>query len=426
MRTAMKDALLSAGIEPFIPAKNLATAASLSDALSQCKKLSLDAIIVAQPTIGDGRLAPIIEGRWGDPPLIWATPERPDTPKISANSLVGSHLFAATLRQQGAKLEFVYGHPESDETKAALLSALRRIVAYQRLTNSRVGLIGSHAPGFIDLHCDPAVLKAKLGTTLLHIGMIEFLDRFHQMEESKIEPFFQEMREMNLPSEINNDLLPIALRAQARYAALFSDIMDKELLDALAFRCWPDLPSMTGHWPYAALAILSSQGRALAMEGDVDGALCKFLAFELGCGHTYISDWLSHDHTSLLAWHTGAAAPQLCAAPGHPTGPRWATQFNNQLPTVINADLRVDMEVTIFRLWSYLGNYHICLLKGRTIQPRQPLPGTNGLISIEDVDVSEWLEEMIHYGMPHHICIVEGDHQKQIKKFARLAGITYR
>ena len=62
-------------------------------------------------------------------------------------------------------------------------------------------------------------------------------------------------------------------------------LVEAENLDAIAIRCWPELPRDYGQWPYLAVTRLADEGLPVACEGDVDGALtmlcCKF--FRMRC-----------------------------------------------------------------------------------------------------------------------------------------------
>ena len=67
----------------------------------------------------------------------------------------------------------------------------------------------------------------------------------------------------------------------------------------------------------------------IAMEGDVDGALCSRIAESADIGPVYLSDWLEHDEHTITIWHTGAAPFQLAASKPEPY---LSVQFNNKLP----------------------------------------------------------------------------------------------
>lgn len=48
----------------------------------------VDVLVAIQPTISDGRLAPVLAQKWGHTVIFWATPEEQTGEMISGNSLV--------------------------------------------------------------------------------------------------------------------------------------------------------------------------------------------------------------------------------------------------------------------------------------------------------------------------------------------------
>jgi L-fucose isomerase-like protein len=359
---------------------------------------------------------------------------------ISANSLVGTHAMAATLRQLGHPLEIIYGAPDDTETIARVDRSIRAIHAADSVQNRILGLVGAHAPGFVDFHADPVFLDAALGSQLYHIGTVELIQRIRAYSAAEISDelaafralelaWSDDAREVQLPAavglaadpEITDGPGADPLAVQARYYRAFRDLIDEYSLDTLAFRCWPDLPSELGHWPYLALARLVSEGFPVAMEGDVDGAICGRIAESAGIGPVYLSDWLHHDADSITIWHTGAAPFQLAPTDGA-GAPELSVQFNNKLPTVVQSTIRAGQDATLFRIWRFNGEYHVCVLEGETVAPPRDLMATNGVFRTDAVDVRDWFENQVQRGMPHHVCIVAGHHGDLLYRTGRLLG----
>lgn len=410
------------------PSENIADDAELKRAVESCRVAGAGVLVVVQPTISDGRLAPLLARLWDKPIVLWATTEKQSGAMISANSLVGTHVMTATLRQLGHPLEFVYGHPSDPETQARMQQAIVAVHAAQNVTGRVLGLVGYHAPGFVDFHADPVFVNETLGSQLYHMSTPELIARVQGYSETDIADELQKLRELKLPVADNAQFSADAaeeLIMQARYYRAFQEIYAEESLDAVAFRCWPDLPTVTGHWPYLALATLVSEGMPIAMEGDVDGALCSRIAESLGIGPVYLSDWLEHDRSTAAIWHTGAAPFQLCEPAGTPGAPHLGLQFNNRKPTVVEATIRAGMEATLFRLWRYQDNYCMTAIEGCTIKPKRNLMATNGLFETHELDICEWFEEMVQVGMPHHLCVVEGHHRDTLRRVARLMGAEF-
>jgi L-fucose isomerase-like protein len=216
--------------------------------------------------------------------------------------------------------------------------------------------------------------------------------------------------------DTSDEDLPMASRL---YLAMRS-FMDNERLDALTVRCWPEMPNTFGQWPYLGIARLTDEGRAVACEGDADGALSAWIGESLGFGRCYLSDWLEHDEKTLTLWHGGAAPMSLSPLAGHAGAPLIARHFNNKKPAVVEATIRENLPVTIFRVWRCDSAYHLTAREGQTIKPRRHLMGTNALARLARQDPREWFEELCHAGMPHHVAVFAGHHAALLQRFARL------
>ncbi len=415
------------------PSQNIADQAELKRAVEECRRAGVTTMLLVQPTISDGRLAPLLSRLWDKPLVLWATTEKPTGAMISANSLVGTHVMGATLRQLGHPLEIVYGDPDDSLTESRLRQAIAAVHAADSIVGRSVGLIGYHAPGFVDFHTDPVFLNDSLASQLYHLNTPELIERVRSLTDEDIAEDLAAFKKLGVPEGPDFAAAVIAagttvdevLEMQARYYRAFRNYFAEEAFDVLAFRCWPDLPTEVGHWPYLALARLVSEGFPIAMEGDVDGALCSRIAESAEIGPVYLSDWLEHDTNSITIWHTGAAPFQLCEPIGSARGPRLGVQFNNKKPTVVEATIAAVQEVTAFRIWRYDGEYHMTALEGRTEAPTRELMATNGRFVTDDVDVPDWFEEMVQIGMPHHLCIVPGHHADTLRRVARLTGMEW-
>ena len=418
---AALDGMNSDGIhlDVFRPETRAVDDGSLRRAMDEIGRAGCETVIVLQPTMGDGRLAPVLAGLHPDPLVFWATPERPDGGKVSSCSLVGAHAFASIFRQLGRPFEIAYGHPDDEKTRRQLTRAVRVCRAAAALRRTKVGLVGSHAPGFSNMQVEPAALDRQLGVVLYHAGLEEFFTLIEAQEARAVEEDVSRVTAMNLPME--DGLSRDDLAANSRYYLAMRALMAEESLDAMAVRCWPELPGRLGHWPYMAMARLASEGRIVALEGDVDGAVGCLIGQLLGAPYAYLSDWLEHDAESLTLWHPGHAPLEIC----EPGSARLGRHFNNRLPLVLNATLASDRPITIFRLWRCDDRYSITAANARTGPPQRELLGTHGRVLIDDRNVHDWFESLCHEGMPHHVVVLPGHHADELKRFARQMQVRW-
>jgi L-fucose isomerase-like protein len=395
--------------------------ASMRRVMAACTAQGVDAIVLLQTTMGDGRLAPTLAQLWPDPLILWATPEKQDGDMISSCSLVGAHCWASVMRQMGHAFELVNGDPDAAATRQRFTEAARMAATLRRLRSARLGIIGGHAPGYFAMSADPFAIHQGLGAQIQTFSLIEFANVVNELTPEAVVADVAKVKALGLPhKDTTDDDLPMASRL---YLAMRS-FMENENLDAMTIREWPEMPNSFGQWPYLGVARLADEGVAIGIEGDADGALSAWIADGLGLGACYLSDWLEHDEQTITLWHGGAAPMSLCPPIGQPGGPRIARHFNIKKPAVIEATIRADMPVTVFRFWRLDGKYHLTAREGGTIQPKRHLMATNALARMKD-DPREWFEELCHQGMPHHVAVVQGHHAALLKRMARVMNIPF-
>jgi L-fucose isomerase-like protein len=406
----------------FEPAEKAIDDASLRQAVAACADEGVNALVLLQTTMGDGRLAPTLAQLWPDPLVIWATPEKPDGDMISSCSLVGAHAWASTLRQMGHSFEVVYGDADAPETRQRLTEAVRLAATARGLRSARLGLVGGQAPGYFAMGADPFTVHHGLGAQVQMFSLLEFANVVNGLSDEAVAEDVAKVKALRLPHKDTSDAdLPMASRL---YLAMRS-FLDNEALDAMTIRCWPELPNTFGQWPYLGIARLVDEGRAVACEGDADGALSAWIGESLGMGRCYLTDWLEHDEETITLWHGGAAPMGLCAPVGEPGGPQIARHFNIKKPAVVEATLRENMPITLLRFWRCDGSYYLTAREGQTIKPKRHLMGTNGLARLDKQDPREWFEELCHAGMPHHLVVFEGHSANMLRRLARALGMRF-
>jgi L-fucose isomerase-like protein len=394
---------------------------SLRKAMTAFTEKGIDALIMLQTTMGDGRLAPTVAQLWPDPLILWATPEKQTGDMISSCSLVGAHCWASVMRQMEHSFELVQGDPDKDATRQRFSEAVRMATTVRRLRTVRLGAIGGQAPGYFAMGADPFAIHTGLGAQLQTYSLIEFSNIVNELTPQAVAADVAEVKALGYPhKDTTDDDLPMASRL---YLALRS-FFETENLDALTVREWPEMPNSFGQWPYLAVARLVEEGRAIGIEGDADGALCAWIAESLGLGRCYLSDWLEHDEKTITLWHGGCAPSSMCEPAGTPGGPRIARHFNIKKPAVLEATIRARMPVTVYRFWRLAGKYLLTARQGETINPKRHLMATNALARMEN-NPCEWFEELCHHGMPHHVCVVQGHHEAFFKRVARVMNIQF-
>jgi L-fucose isomerase-like protein len=421
MEERVRGWLQNSGFPFFEPTEKAVDEPSMRRAIAACASQSVDVMVLLQTTMGDGRLCPTLAQLWPDPLILWATPENQTGDMISSCSLVGTHCWSSVLRQMGHAFDIVYGDPDAAQTRARFAEAVRMAAAVRWLRSARLGVVGGQAPGYFAMGADPFSVHQGTGAQLQTFSLIEFMNVLNELPEKVVAEDVAKVKALGLPHKDTTDEdLPMA----SKLYLTMRHFLDNENLDGLTIREWPEMPNTFGQWPYLGVARLCEEGRAVGIEGDADGALCAWVAENLGLGRCYLSDWLEHDHETITLWHGGAAPISMCEPIGTPGGPRIARHFNIKKPAVIEATIRAEMPVTVYRLWRLEGKYYVTAREGETRRPKRHLMATNALASVK-TDPHAWFEELCHSGMPHHVAVVQGCHQELFKRLARTMGMTF-
>jgi L-fucose isomerase-like protein len=289
MEQRVRQQLQKSHLSIFEPPEKAVDELSLRRVMDACEAQRVEAIVVLQATMGDGRLAPSLAQLWPHPVILWATPEKQDGDMISSCSLVGAHCWASVLRQMGHAFELVYGDPDKAETQQRLSEAVRTAITLRRLRKVRLGVIGGHAPGYFAMGGDPFEIHRGLGAQMQTFSLLEFVNAANGLGEDEVAADVARFKALGLPHKDTTDEdLPMASRL---YLAMRS-FLENESLDAMTIREWPEMPNTLGQWPYLGVARLVEEGRAVGIEGDADGALSAWIVESLGLGRCNLSDWL--------------------------------------------------------------------------------------------------------------------------------------
>ena len=387
------------------------------------------ALIILQPSIADGQFVFTIIQRWSGPLVLWTTPERPGDGKVSSCGLVGQNLFASILRQADRPFELVYGLPNGslEDSVPELNRAILLSRAVTALRHSKVGLVGAHVPGFVDLAADPFLIHKTFGMQLHTLSLVQFIERVQGLPIDAVKADIARTQALGLPQ--SDPELKVESEAflsnTSRFYLAIREVMTEFALSAMAVQCWPELPNTVGHWPYLAVSRLTSEGEAVSIEGDVDGAIGAFLGLQLGAGAGFLTDWLEHDDTTIQFWHPGMAPLDMCNEPGCDEGPSIGDHFNNIRPMVVDGPIRTGGAVTVARIWRCGERYHITAFDGQAIPPRRKLTGNTLLVEFPEAGIAERFQRLAQAGMPHHVTVYFGTHAETFRRLARMLGLEW-
>jgi L-fucose isomerase-like protein len=391
---------------------------AMREAIVASQQAGVKAVILCQPTMGDGNLWPILISDWNGAVIVWATPENLQNTRVSACGLVGAHNWVSGMSQAGRPPYFVYGLPNIRATVMELNRAVFASTAMVKLQHARIGLIGDHAPGFLNMVVDTAAMQQLLGARLKRFGLHEFIGVMESFSDAEVLADRLKAESLGLPVREGVTLTDDAWNISSRYYLAVRKLVDEESLDAVALRCGPELPNEFGVWPYLAVARLASDGINICEEGDVDGAVGCLIAQSLGCETVFNSDWLEHDDDHVQLWHAGATPWGICEPIGTPNGPTLSAHFNSGKPLVVDALLLNGVPITMFRIWRMGNRYLMAICEGRVVEPTRTIEGCSGRVHVNGGGVRKFFADACTSGMPHHLAVMKGHYADPLEQFA--------
>ena len=372
-----------------------------------------DLLIIQSGTFALGNLAVELAQAVSAPILLWAVPEPPLTSgALRSNSLVGMNVNASNLYKLGRHVRYLIGAPETPSVQAGLRQACRVAAAIRVLSQTRIGLVGSHAIGFFNLAVNQMELRKRFGVEVHTIGL---QDAFASASSLSDEETAAALVELQALYPVRDEVTTDGMEKMARQYGGLRRIAATNQLDALAVRCWPEWGAQYGIGACGSVSALNSAGITTGCEGDVDGTVTMILGRELSGMPSYLSDFITADteENTALFWHLGCAACQLAEWPekralhSHFAGGKGITAGFSLKPG----------RITIARLGNDGHTYRLFVTTGEAMSTEMLVKGV--LMKVHfDAPLPKLLDLIMENGIEHHYCVMYGDHRDALLAFA--------
>ena len=394
-----------------------------------------DLLLLQHVTFATGDLvAPLLrapEGGAAPRVAVWALPEaeaeRGGTGPLPFNALCGLHMTMSLLDgpavpRDGAPVKWLYG--AADEARfqrpfAVTVAAVRAVKALETATILR---IGGTAPGFFALEERPAGLR---GVTLIERPLADLWDAIDAADDGDVAARAAAGRAGH-DVEVDDATLHRAARIEAGLAAL----ADADGADALAVRCWPELPDRCDAMACAAMGTLAGAGTPAACEGDAMGALSMLALQAVADDPAIVMDLsdLDVEDDAIQAWHCGNA-PAAWADPDGPA-PRLTTHFNRDGVGPVRDETLRPGPATALRFVDE-GRAAVIATGRFEGAVREGYDGVRGwwrapVWAGTPLPAERFLAELFETRVPHHLAFVHGDHGAALVEACAWAGIEVR
>ncbi|MHB8756478.1 MAG: L-fucose/L-arabinose isomerase family protein [Bacillota bacterium] len=411
-------ALLARHGEVVGPERPISSRSEGQQAAKLLEEAHIDCLILQQGTFCAADPLPAIVERLPVPIAIWAVREPFDGGRLVANSLCGIQLMASVLTRLGRPYRYFYGNPDEPACTQAVENFVRAAAAVSRLRTMRIGLAGSRAPGFYPLAVDELALRAQVGPEIVHVDLSEILGGPEPAAGETTKARSELERSVTNAAAAPVEQLDKVSRAVARSR----EVVQRQGLDALAVKCWPEFLNNYGVAACPIVSRLATDGVAAGCEGDVNGAVTSALLQELTDGGlTFAADLIKVDPTdnTAILWHCGAAPVELAATDA-------TVKFGFEFSGVgMNLEFTLKPgRVTVARLGFRDGRYRLLVARGESLPTPLLARGTMALVRF-DASAQKLLDTIVLDGWEHHFSLVYGDVAGVLVEVAALLGLEY-
>ena len=404
------------------------------DALNEINKFKnedLDFIIIIQVTFTDSSTLLKIATCLEKPIGIWAFPEPRQSGRLRLNAFCGLNLASHTLGLNNIPFSWIYENPEKiKEAKFEILINSKnskrpeKILAIpslgskkaksikKKIHNLKIGKIGSHPDGFDTCKYNQKKLMGLCGIKVDEIDIDTFLNNSRNVKSEEIEPTLNKLKKtISSIKEVNQKELILSLKLENSLKKL----QEEGAYNAFALRCWPEMFTKYGGAICAPASISTENKVPCACEADVYGAVTQLILQEVSGQPVFLTDIvdIDVDDDTGVFWHCGQAPISMCNPKIKPTA---TIHSNRKMPLLFEFPLKEGI-VTMMRISQSFGEQKMVLSKGKMIDRPLPFTGTSGVINFDN-DTKEVLNNIISYGLEHHIAITYGDHIELLSELA--------
>ena len=264
-----------------------------------------------------------------------------------SNSLAASMEILSFLNQKGRTGEIIHGSVDYIAKRIDVLAKVAK--AQQKLSGTRLGVIGQPSDWLISSAADTVALSGKLGITLVDIPISELIDEYHKADLSQCDL-----------SDIANRFQESAPKGLAKYYEgacriyiALKTIVERYGLSGLTLRCF-DLLDTVHNTGCLALALLNAEGIPAGCEGDVP----TLVTMAVGNALTGVSGFQANP--SRIDPEAGEILFAHCTIPVNMvSGFTFNTHFESGIGIAICGDIPTG-EATVFKLSGDLKRSFCC------------------------------------------------------------------
>jgi L-fucose isomerase-like protein len=348
------------------------------------------------------------------PILLWShTMFKEKGETLTLGAMPGAGVIRETLEQMGFKFKFIWGMPDEEDVKREIRSFARVAHAVNKLSKSKIGLLGYASMGMYTGTFDHVNVRAKIGPEIEHLDQYVVVKKMSEVDDREAEELVGKVKDLwEVSEKVTDEDLK---RCMKMYLALKS-IVHEFGWNALTVKCQYELSRYFGLAPCIPLSMLGDEVTC-SCEGDMPLLITQLIMHYITGETTTYGDVHNIYGRTVLLGACGFAPFKL--ALGKPRVDKHTALYQGLLNTTSYRRGRV----TLARLASDKDGYKMHIATGEADLPEPfhevgcpPYPSMK--VTIDG--------DAYHFGqhlMSQHYAIVYGDIKKELIDLCNLLNI---
>ncbi len=391
------------------------------DALKAVEKLKQDdihALLIIQASFTDAEATVKMAQSLKDIPIIiWNFQEERTGGRLRLNSFCGVNLAAHALSRQNIKTYHIQGEAGDNDAMEKLKDLSNAAAVVHKLRQSKILVIGEHPTGFDPCNYDAKEVLRRFGVQIDAISNKGFFDLARNIPDEDIKELYAKKLEQ-LPNLTTLEQEPIIKTLKA--AKAMQNLVEQKSYAGVAVRCWPEFFIEYGAAACGALGIMNELGIPAGCEADVYGVITSMLLQYAAGDVVFNTDLVDIDtkENSIVFWHCGQAP---CQMKSDKVQAQATLHSNRKMPLLSEFSLKAG-PITFCRISRGFNEHKLVVGQAEMIEAPLAFSGTAGVAKTL-IPAEEFMEELIHIGLEHHMAITYGIHINKLKNIANILDI---
>jgi len=381
---------------------------------------NIDLLLVHYCSFTLGTLTPYLAVNLNVPILLLSSPETDfEDNRLHSNAFCALNHNSNSLYHLKKKYRYIFKSLDDGSIKQDLDVVFTAIQTITNLRNTRIGLIGSRAPGFYISNFNELRLLEELGIVVEHIDISKVYREAEKVDKKEVVAGGNDLlKSIGNRTKVADWHLHNTIR---EYIA-FGKLAEEFQLDALAIKCWPEFHADYGTAPYAAIGMISSK-MPTAMEGDMHGLVTMIMQRSITGKLQFLADLIYSDveENTGIFWHPGCAPMELAGDPSEITLDNFSLKVKDAQDKGCEMNFEIFSEnkrITVNRIGPDCdGNLRMLDITGQNIKSDVTIRGNSCKMKFDN-PVESIRKGILDNGFEHHYSLVLEDVSAVVQEIA--------